>query len=231
MTENKQKAYFNWSSGKDSALALYYTLQDKNYSIGYLLTSINTHYNRVSMHGLRKELLLKQIEAIGIPGNLIELPEQPTNQEYESIMKSKVQELLNEGYTTTVFGDIFLEDLKAYREKQLEPYGIQAVFPLWKKDTKELLTKFIELGFKTIIVCVNSDKLDQSFAGRIIDHDFINSLPDDVDSCGENGEFHTFCFDGPYFKNPVPFTIGETIYSEYNNNGIKTGYWFCDFLP
>ena len=183
------------------------------------------------MHGLRKELLLKQIEAIGIPGNLIELPEQPTNQEYESIMKSKVQELLNEGYTTTVFGDIFLEDLKAYREKQLEPYGIQAVFPLWKKDTKELLTKFIELGFKTIIVCVNSDKLDQSFAGRIIDHDFINSLPDDVDSCGENGEFHTFCFDGPYFKNPVPFTIGETIYSEYNNNGIKTGYWFCDLLP
>ena len=150
MTENKQKTYFNWSSGKDSALALYYMLQDKNYSIDRLLTSVNSHYNRVSMHGLRKELLLKQIEAIGIPGTFIELPEHPTNQEYEAILKSKVQELTNKGYTAAVFGDIYLEDLKTYRENQLEPCGIKAVFPLWKKDTKELLTKFIELDFKTM---------------------------------------------------------------------------------
>src|SRR5690606_7725685 len=116
-----------------------YLQQDKNYGIDCLLTSINSHYNRVSMHGLRKELLLKQFEAIGIPGTIIKLPEQPTNQEYEAIMKSKVQQLLKEGYTTAAFGDIFLEDLKTYREKQLEPYGIHAVFPLWKKDTKKLL--------------------------------------------------------------------------------------------
>lgn len=231
VTENTQKTYFNWSSGKDSALALYYLLQDKNYSVDSLLTSVNSHYDRVSMHGLRKELLLQQIETIGIPGTTIELPLQPTNEEYETIMKNKIQELIDEGYTTAAFGDIFLEDLKVYREKQLEPYGIKAVFPLWKKDTKELLKEFIDLGFKTITVCVNGTKLDKSFVGRVIDHDFINELPDDVDPCGENGEFHTFCFNAPYFKKTVEFTIGETIYREYDNHGTKTGYWFCDLIP
>ncbi|RYJ45105.1 diphthine--ammonia ligase [Flavobacterium beibuense] len=231
VTENKQKTYFNWSSGKDSALALHYLLQDKNYSVDFLLTSVNSHYDRVSMHGLRKELLLKQVEAIGIPMTTIELPLQPSNEDYEAIMRAKVDELLEQNYTTAAFGDIFLEDLKVYREKQLEPFGIKAVFPLWKKDTKQLLTEFIDSGFKTITVCVNGTKLDKSFVGRVIDHDFIKELPDDVDPCGENGEFHTFCFDAPYFKKPVDFTIGETIYREYDNHGTKTGYWFCDLLP
>ncbi|QEE50540.1 adenine nucleotide alpha hydrolase [Flavobacterium alkalisoli] len=231
VTENKQKTYFNWSSGKDSALALHYLLQDKNYSVDCLLTSVNSHYDRVSMHGLRKELLLKQVEAIGIPITTIELPLQPSNEDYEAIMRAKVDELLEQNYTTAAFGDIFLEDLKVYREKQLEPFGLKAVFPLWKKDTKQLLTEFIDSGFKTITVCVNGTKLDKSFVGRVIDHDFIKELPDDVDPCGENGEFHTFCFDASYFKKPVDFTIGETIYREYDNHGTKTGYWFCDLLP
>lgn len=225
------KTYFNWSSGKDSALALYYMLQDNNYSIDCLLTSVSKEYDRVSMHGLRRELLQKQTEAIGIPAKIIQLPPQPTNAEYEALMKTTVGELLDEGYECTAFGDIFLEDLKAYREKQLEPYGIKTVFPLWKKGTKELLTEFIDLGFKAITVCVDGSKLDSSFVGRLIDHDFIADLPDTVDICGENGEFHTFCFDGPYFKQPVQFTKGEIIMREYDTNGFKSQFWFCDLLP
>lgn len=225
------KTYFNWSSGKDSTLALYYLLQDKNYSIDCLLTSVSSEYDRVSMHGLRKELLQQQTEALGIPAKIIQLPPHPTNAEYEALMKETVSELLADGYECTAFGDIFLEDLKAYREKQLEPYGIKTVFPLWKKDTKELLTNFIDLGFKAITVCVDGSKLDSSFVGRIIDHDFINDLPEDVDICGENGEFHTFCFDGPYFKQPVAFTKGEVVMREYDVNGFKSQFWFCDLLP
>lgn len=225
------KTYFNWSSGKDSALALYYMLQDKNYSIDCLLTSVSAEFDRVSMHGLRRELLLQQTQAIGIPSKIIELPPQPNNGEYEALMKTTVTGLIAKGYECTAFGDIFLEDLKAYREKQLEPYGIKAVFPLWKKDTKELLTHFIDLGFKAITVCVDGSKLDSSFVGRIVDHDFIANLPKDVDICGENGEFHTFCFDGPYFKQPVPFTKGEIVMKEYDTNGFKSQFWFCDLLP
>lgn len=225
------KTYFNWSTGKDSALALYYLLQDSDYSVERLFTSVNSHYDRVSMHGLRKELLQKQIEAIGIPGMTVELPAQPTNAEYEAILKAKVEELVADGFECAAFGDIFLEDLKAYREKQLAPYGIGTVFPLWKKDTKELLTQFITLGFKAITVCIDGSKLNQSFVGRIIDESFITHLPDDVDICGENGEFHTFCFDGPYFKQPVTFAKGEIVMKEYDTNGNKSQFWFCDLIP
>jgi uncharacterized protein (TIGR00290 family) len=225
------KTYFNWSTGKDSALALYYLLQNTDYSIDCLFTSVNAHYNRVSMHGLRKELLEQQIAAIGIPSKIIELPEQPTNVEYETLMKEKVNELLAEGYQCAAFGDIFLEDLKVYREKQLTPFGIKTIFPLWKKDTKELLTEFINLGFKAITVCVDGSKLDNSFVGRIIDHQFIADLPKNVDICGENGEFHTFCYDGPNFKQPVLFTKGEIVLREYDTNGFKSKFWFCDLIP
>ncbi|MDV6166920.1 diphthine--ammonia ligase [Flavobacterium sp. DG1-102-2] len=225
------KTYFNWSTGKDSALALYYLLQDKNYSVDCLFTSVNSHYNRVSMHGLRRELLEQQIAAMGIPLITVELPEQPTNAEYESLLKEKVNELLKQDYECAAFGDIFLEDLKAYREKQLEPFGIKTVFPLWKKDTRQLLTKFINLGFKAITVCVDGSKLDSSFVGRIIDESFIADLPEGVDICGENGEFHTFCYDGPYFKHPVNFTKGEIVLREYDTTGFKSQYWFCDLLP
>ena len=225
------KTYFNWSTGKDSALALYYLLHDSNYSVEQLLTSVNSHYERVSMHGLRKELLQKQIEAIDIPGVTVELPAQPTNTEYEAILKAKVEELVADGFKCAAFGDIFLEDLKAYRENQLKPYGIDTVFPLWKKDTKKLLTQFINLGFKAITVCVDGSKLDSSFVGRLVDESFIADLPESVDICGENGEFHTFCFDGPYFKQPVAFTKGEIIMREYDTNGIKSQFWFCDLQP
>lgn len=237
------KTYFNWSTGKDSALALHYLLQDKDYSVEHLLTSINAHHNRVSMHGLRRELLLEQVGALGIPNSTIELPEQPSMTEYEDLMKQGVTRLQGNGFECAAFGDIFLEDLKQYREQQLAAFNIKTAFPLWKKDTRELLNDFIELGFKAIVVCIKSDLLDVSFAGRIIDEDFIHDLPPGVDACGENGEFHTFCYDGPLFKKPVPFVVGEKIYREYNAPSdtaaswssppqkYNMGFWFCDLLP
>lgn len=231
----EHKTYFNWSSGKDSALALHYLLNDKNYSIEHLVTSVNSFHNRVSMHGLRRELLEQQIMSLGIAHSTIELPEQPSMLEYETAMKEKVAQLKEQGFACAAFGDIFLEDLKKYREQQLALMEISAVFPLWQRNTKDLLNEFIGLGFKAILVCINSSLLDVSFAGRIIDKAFINDLPEEVDPCGENGEFHTFCFDGPVFKQPVPFAVGEKIYREYTSPGNdqknNMGFWFCDLIP
>ena len=234
---NKHKTYFNWSSGKDSAIALYYLLQNKNYSVDELITTVNSHYNRVSMHGLRKELLMTQTKALNIKASLIELPEMPSMEIYEQKMLETVIRLKNDGFTHSAFGDIFLEDLRVYREEQLAKQGFKAVFPIWKRNTKALLNEFLDLGFKTIIVCANSKYFDENFVGTIIDKDFIDNLPEGVDPCGENGEFHTFCFDGPIFKNPIEFTIGEKVYREYNtpksdddsickSDSEKYGVWY-----
>lgn len=235
----KNKTYFNWSTGKDSALALYHLLQDENYSVDELITTVNSHYNRVSMHGLRKELLLAQTNAIDIPASLIELPEMPSMEIYEQKMLKAVNRLKDDGFTHSAFGDIFLEDLKDYRVKQLAKQNLEAVFPIWKKDTKALISEFLELGFKTVVVCANSKYFDEDFVGTVIDEHFIDNLPKGVDPCGENGEFHTFCFDGPIFKNPIPYTIGEKVYREYDNpntdNSVckseKYGIWYCDLIP
>lgn len=224
------KTYFNWSSGKDSALALFRLLQDKRYSVEYLLTVVNRHHNRVTMHGLRTELLQQQVKSIGIPSGIIELPEQPRNSEYESIMTQKLVEWKSAGFTHSAFGDIFLGDLRSYREHQLEALDLKSVFPLWKIDTVQLMHEFIDRGFKAITVSVNAELLDQSFAGRLIDYNFLNDLPANIDPCGENGEFHTFCFDGPIFKNPVPFSVSDTVLRKYNNQGVESGFWFCDLF-
>ncbi|MBD0832279.1 adenine nucleotide alpha hydrolase [Aestuariibaculum sediminum] len=236
---SKHKTYFNWSSGKDSALALYYLLQNENYSVDELITTVNTHFNRVSMHGLRTELLKAQTDAIGINASLIELPEMPDMATYEMKMLETVIRLKQDGFTHTAFGDIFLEDLKAYREEQLSKQNISAIFPLWKKDTNKLINEFLDLGFKTVVVCANSKYFNEDVVGTVIDKKFIANLPKNVDPCGENGEFHTFCFDGPIFKNPIPFTIGEKVYREYenpnNDNSVCTndpyGVWYCDLIP
>ncbi len=230
--------YFNWSSGKDASLALYYLLQNTAFDIRYLLTSVNAHYDRVSMHGTRRELLEAQAQTIGIPLKTIELPETPTMEVYEQKMTESIEELKSKGIYQTAFGDIFLEDLKNYRVQQLEKVGIEAHFPLWKRDTKELLLEMLRLGFKTVVVCIKAELLDESFVGRVIDEQFIEDLPDNVDICGENGEFHTFCFDGPIFKKPIPIKIGEKTYRSYENpqkdkahtNDKKMGFWFCDIL-
>ena len=164
--------------------------------------------------------------------------------EYESLMSGALRGLKEEGFTHGFFGDIFLEDLRLYREQQLTNFQMKAEFPLWKLDTLSLIHEFIDLGFKGIVVCVNAEVLDKSFAGRIIDHDFINDLPHGIDPSGENGEFHSFVFDGPYFKKPVLYEMGETVYREYKSPKDKNdqcfashprkdvmGFWFCELLP
>ncbi len=236
---NKHKTYFNWSSGKDSALALYHILQNESYAVDELITTVNSHYNRVSMHGLRKELLIAQTNALNIPASLIELPEMPSMEVYEQKMLETVSSLKENGFTHSAFGDIFLEDLRTYRESQLAKQGLKTVFPIWKRDTKTLIHEFLDLGFKTIIVCANSKYFGEDFVGTVIDKNFIENLPKDVDPCGENGEFHTFCFDGPIFTNPIPFTIGEKVYREYDNPNTDDsicksdtyGVWYCDLMP
>jgi len=237
------KTYINWSSGKDAALALYLLQDDKGYKIEQLVTTINSDVDRVSMHGLRRELLIQQAESIGIPLKLIELNGTVSMEEYNSVMTEAVTKFKSEGFTHSVFGDIFLEDLRAYREEQLNKMGINTVFPLWKKDTKELIIEFIKFGFKAITVCVNAKVLDKSFCGREVDLEFINSLPANVDPCGENGEFHTFVYDGPNFREPVKFDIGEIIERKYTASkkdkdcfkdkpqSWDTAFWYCDLLP
>lgn len=238
------KSYFNWSGGKDSSLALYHALQNKEYSIERLLTNVNYKYRRISMHGVREDLLDAQARAIGLPLQKLILPDQPTMPEYESFMMQTMTGLKSEDFTHAFFGDIFLEDLKKYREEQLSKIGLDARFPLWKRDTTELLHEFFDLGFKTVVVCTKSELLDESFAGRIVDRDFLKDLPGGVDPCGENGEFHTFVFDGPIFKNPVPFVTGEKVFREYAapkddsdrcfTNQLprpsSMGFWFCDLV-
>lgn len=235
------RAYFNWSGGKDSALALWKILQDKKIRIEYLLTSINSFHNRISMHGVRRELLEAQVAALNIPLTTIELPEQPSMSDYEAAMIQKLNWLRNQGITHSIFGDIFLEDLKKYREEKLATAGIECIFPIWKRDTKELMREFIAAGFKAIIVCINEKFLEKSFCGRIIDNDFCNDLPAAVDICGENGEFHSFVYDGPIFNKPINFKKGEIVYKEYavpktaDGNelapGKNYGFYFCDLLP
>ncbi len=245
----KEKVIFNWSSGKDSAYCLYKILQSKQYEVVCLLTSVSEQYQRVSMHGVRVELLEAQAKSLGLPLQKVLIPDMPTMEVYDNIMRYTLSELKNKGATASVFGDIFLEDLRAYREKKLAEVNMKGVFPLWKIPTRQLLTEFIDLGFKTIITCVNEKHLDKSFAGRIIDHDFIKDLPPDVDPCGENGEFHTFVFDGPIFKEPIAFTKGEVVYRKYTpakqaddssydckaDTDVKDkpfdyGFWYCDLL-
>ncbi|WP_308005190.1 diphthine--ammonia ligase [uncultured Chryseobacterium sp.] len=233
----KPKAIFNWSSGKDSALALYKILKEEKFEVTSLLTSINKEFQRISMHGVQVSLLEKQAESLGFPLIKMELPKEPTMKEYRELMSKTMNDLKSQGITHSIFGDIFLEDLKKYREDQLRSIGMEGVFPLWKINTTDLIREFLDLGFKTIVTCVNETYLDKSFAGRIIDEDFIKDLPENVDVCGENGEFHTFTFNGPIFKNPVEFEIGEIVKKTYpkpksdeNSEDDEYVFWFCDLI-
>jgi uncharacterized protein (TIGR00290 family) len=241
----KKKALFNWSSGKDSALALYKVLQDPEFEINCLLTSVNQEFQRISMHGVRLALLEQQAKSIGLPLEIMRIPEMPSMEVYESVMQTTLGRLKNQGVTHSIFGDIFLEDLRKYREDKLATMGFEGVFPLWKVPTHDLIKEFIGLGFKTIVVCVNERFLDKSFVGRIIDQDFINDLPENVDVCGENGEFHTFTFDGPIFSKPIDFKVGEIVYRKYEKpkegssntacdsdatDAFDYGFWYCDLV-
>lgn len=229
---HKEKVLFCWSGGKDSALALYKVLQDNKLEVVALLTTLNEHYKRVSMHGIRENLLDAQAASIGLP--LIKMyVKEGTNSEYEKRMAEVLLEYKSIGVTKIIFGDIFLEDLRAYREANLEKVDLVAEFPLWKRDTAELINEFFELNFKTITCCVNDGFLNNASVGVELNKAFVASLPVNVDPCGENGEFHTFCYDGPIFKKPIRFSVGEKLYKPLDViiEGSNTkGFWFCELL-
>ncbi len=226
-------AYFNWSGGKDSALALYYLQQEKQYAISHLLTTINEEHQRISMHGVRRTLLLAQAASLDLPLQELLLPSDLSMDSYNLKMSETLNDIKAKGVNHAVFGDIFLEDLKKYRDDKLSEAGFTGIYPLWKKDSRYLVEQFIDLGFKTITVCTNAQLLDKSFCGRIIDRDFLKDLPKNIDPAGENGEFHTFVFDGPIFNYPIPFEKGELVYRSYpspNKNEQEMGFWFQDLL-
>ena len=210
----------SWSGGKDSCLALYEIQKSSDYRVAALLTTITREYDCISMHGVRRELLEKQAASLGLPLHPILISKGASNEEYEFEMARAFSEYREHGINSVVFGDLFLEDIKAYREQFLAKYEMQGLYPVWQRNTTSFIKKFIELGFKAVLSCVDSKTLDKSFAGKTIDDEFISSLPENVDPCGENGEFHTFVYDGPNFTQPVEFTLGETI--------LREGFWLCD---
>ncbi len=226
------KAIFNWSGGKDSALALFRVLNDPQFKIERLVTTISADLERISMHGVRRSMLEKQVEAIGLPISIISLPKEIDMKVYDDLMRIELKHICTKETSHSIFGDIFLEDLRTYREERLAEVGLQGHFPLWGRDTTELVVEFVSLGFRTIVVAVDGSKLDKSFVGREIDQDFLNDLPKDVDPCGENGEFHSYVFDGPIFKKPVEFTRGEIVGKSYElsktNPEETVTYWFQD---
>ena len=231
----RKKALMNWSGGKDSALSLHHILQNNEYKVEYLLTSLNDSFKRVSMHGVREELLDQQAENIGINLIKLRLAETVSMEEYQEKMAEIMKPLVNSGINYSIFGDIFLEDLRQHREERLQQVGMKGVFPLWKQPSLALLDEFWDLGFKTIVVAINGNNLDKSFCGRILDRDFVKDLPKTVDPCGENGEFHTFVFETPYFKKSIKFDIGETvdkIYNFKNSDGddLSSTYFFTDLI-
>ena len=235
------KCIFNWSGGKDSALALYHCLQNPALDIRYLVTTINDAVDRISMHGVRTALLIKQAESIGLPLYQIRLPEMPDMETYDRTMRAHLEHFKNEGITHSIFGDIFLEDLKKYRDDRLAEIGMTGIYPIWKRDSRELINEFLTLGFGTVIAC--TQKHLERILGREISEELLHSLPDDVDVCGENGEFHTFTFKGPIFKDEIKYKTGEKVFKEYkapadaNNPCVtdpskkRSGFWYCDLLP
>jgi uncharacterized protein (TIGR00290 family) len=242
----REKIVFSWSGGKDSALALNRIQREGRYEVVLLLTTCNEHFQRVSMHGVRLELLERQAAAIGLPLEKIFVSQRSSNEEYQQKMAACLSAHKARGVTGCAFGDIFLEDLKRWREENLAKVGMRGIFPIWKEDLRELIREFFALGFGTVICCVNDAWLGESAVGRNIDEEFIRSLPANVDPCGENGEFHSFAFAGPIFKEAVKFKVGEKVYrpvevthptdsgSTYvcpSGPTATKGFWFCDLLP
>ncbi|MCS6818276.1 MAG: diphthine--ammonia ligase [Blastocatellia bacterium] len=219
----KEKVLVSWSGGKDSAMALWEVQKAGTYEILTLLTTVTEAYDRVSMHGVRRTLLAAQARALGLPLQEVFLSPEASNAEYEARMEEVLLAYQELGVRTVLFGDIFLEEIRQYRERNLARIGMRGLFPLWKRDTRELVRAFLAAGFRAIIVCVDLKVLDASFAGRMVDEQFLNDLPASVDPCGENGEFHSFVFDGPIFQRPVPFTKGEIV--------TRGEFCFCDLLP
>lgn len=219
-----EKILFTWSGGKDSALALYELQKSRQFEIAALITTVTTDYDRVSMHGVRNMLLEQQVNSLGYCLEKVQLNKDAPDGEYEAKIGEVFNSYRQKGVSSVAFGDIFLEDLRTYREDNLAKVKLKGLFPLWKRNTEELALKFIELGFKAVISCVDSEFLDRSFAGRAFDKKFLSELPENVDPCGENGEFHSFVFDGPIFRDKILYEEGNIV---LRNNR----FYYCDLLP
>lgn len=222
-TDNLKEVIMSWSGGKDSCLALYEIQKAGEYSVSALLTTLTRDYDRISMHGVRRSLLQRQAVALGLPLHEVFITKKATNQEYEMKMAEAFSSYREKGIELVAFGDLFLEDIKTYRDQFLAKNCMQGVYPVWRRDTTDFIKEFIALGFKALITCINSEVLDSSFAGMMIDDKFLAALPPAIDPCGENGEFHTFVFDGPNFNEAVNFSIGEKV--------LRDTFWFCDLIP
>ena len=198
-----------WSGGKDSALALHALLADSRYEVVALLTTLTHDFNRIAMHGVRRELLLQQAEALGLPLEEVWIHHGAGNDEYESAMLKSLARFRDQGVTTIAFGDLFLEDIRAYREQMIDQIEMTSLFPIWGRDSTELADEFVQRGFQARVCCIDTRVLPDSFCGRDLTAEFFQDLPDEVDPCGENGEFHTFVFDAPDFRQPIEIVSGE----------------------
>lgn len=219
----KRKILLSWSSGKDSAWALHLLRSQGEYEIAGLLTTLNTAFDRVAMHSTRREIVDLQAAAAGLPLISIPLPWPCSNADYEQIMVGVCRQAVAQGVTAIAFGDLFLEDIRAYREKQLQGTGLEPLFPLWQIPTDQLAREMIAGGLRAKLVCIDPKKLSPDFAGRDFDSQLLAALPAGIDPCGENGEFHTCVYAGPMFSHEIPIVSGERV--------ERDGFWFADLLP
>jgi len=220
--DGQPKALLSWSSGKDSAWSLHVLRTRQEVEVVGLLTTVNQVHSRVAMHAVRVELLEAQAQAAGLPLRKIPIPSPCTNAEYEAAMLAAVERAKREGIGSVAFGDLFLEDIRRYREERLKETGVAPIFPIWAMPTRELAYEMVKSGLRARVTCVDPKQLPESFAGREFDARFLADLPSDVDPCGERGEFHTFAYDGPMFERPVPVKSGEIV--------KRDGFVFADLL-
>lgn len=218
-----RRVLLSWSSGKDSAWALHVLRMDPDVEVVGLLTTINATYQRVAMHSTRLALLKAQARAVGLPLEVIPLPWPCSNAEYERAMRKAIEDGLSRGATHIAFGDLFLEDIRAYRIRQLEGSGLEPLFPIWHEPTESLARRIVDAGVEAVVTCVDPKQLSPSFVGRTFDHAFLDELPKSVDPCGERGEFHTCVLAGPMFQAPLHAVVGEVV--------ERDGFYFADLLP
>jgi uncharacterized protein (TIGR00290 family) len=219
----KKKILLAWSSGKDSAWALHVLREQGQYEVAGLMTTFNAAFDRVAMHSTRRNLVEMQAEAAGVPLIAAPIPWPCSNADYELAMKQVCDKALAEGISAIAFGDLFLTDVRAYRERQLKDTGLQPLFPLWGLPTKALAQEMISTGLRAKLVCVDPRQISANFIGRDFDHKFLSEIPAGVDPCGENGEFHSFVHAGPMFSRDLSIVTGENV--------ERDGFWFCDVLP
>lgn len=220
----KEKVILSWSGGKDSSMAAYHLLASQKYEIAGLMTTVTGEYDRVSMHGVRRELLERQAESLGIPLHKIVIPKECSNEIYEAEMRGILGRFKARGITKIAFGDLFLEDLRRYRDERLTQVGMTGIYPVWKRDTEEFVRTFIGLGFKAVLSCVDTKALDASFAGREIDQSLLRDLPESADPCGEYGEYHSFVYAGPIFRKAIACKTGEKVMRTPRFN-------YCEIVP